>query len=143
MNFNQISTNMARAVAAWGNDMPRWVTLLATACDKATQRAVADRLGNAGFNCSHGTVSKLINNKYPASTAEPERAVLAIFGGDQVICPVWGVEIPLTSCLRERRRKRGTGGSAALMYQRWCPDCEYNTDGPREAVVDSYSGLEP
>lgn len=129
MNFNQISTNMARAAAAWGNDMPRWVNLLATACDKSTQRAVADRLGNAGFACSSPTISKLINNKYPASTAEPERAVLAIFGGDEVRCPVWAVDIPLSSCIGIRRRKGKSSNAVSLMYDGWCPDCIHNTDG--------------
>lgn len=127
MNFNQTSTNMARATTAWGPAMPRWVNLLAVACDQSTQRAVADKLSNAGFACSHGTVSKLINNKYGASTAEPERAVLATFSGDEVDCPAWG-PIPLQSCMRNRRRKGPPVNAAHHIYARSCPGCINNTD---------------
>lgn len=130
MIVNQLSTNMARVIAAWGDDMPRWVNLLAVACDKSSQRAVADQLGNAGFACSHGTVSKLINNKYPASTAEPERAILATFGGDEVHCPVWAGPIPLSSCLNNRRRKGKPVNTVSHFYARQCPDCINNTDTP-------------
>lgn len=130
MIVNQSLTNMARAAAAWGPDVPRWINLLATAADKSTQRAVADKLCNAGFACSSGTISKLINRKYPASTAEPEKAVLAIFGGDEVRCPVWNHPIPLQNCIKLRRRKGPPGGEVYGMYARTCPTCENNTDGP-------------
>lgn len=137
MIVNQLSTNMARAIAAWGDDLPRWLHLLAAACDQTTQRSVADRLTAAGFACSHGTVSKLINNKYPASCAEPERAVLSVYGGDQVGCPIHG-PIPLHSCIRARRRKGPPANFAHHQFARVCPTCPNNTDAPAEA-----EGTEP
>lgn len=140
MFVNDFSTNVARASIAWGNDMPRWVNLLATACDKSSQRAIADRLSAAGFACSNGTISKLINNKYPASTAEPERAVLAVFGGDEVRCPVWGEMIPLQSCLRTHRRKGLAGGVLHHFYARVCPTCPNNT---LTAGTVDHGGIEP
>jgi hypothetical protein len=101
--------------------------LLAEACDRASQRAVADRLSAAGFNCSSGTISKLINRKYPASTAEPERAVLAIYGGDDVACPLHG-EIPLqaASATGAARGRRAIPPSISLPLRPTCPN---NTDG--------------
>lgn len=121
-------SNIDRARAAWGEAPPRWMILLATACDKASQRAVADRITSAGFACSSGTISKLINRKYPASYAEPERAVLAVFGGDDVICPLYG-PIPLASCIRARRRKGLPQNYAHHQFAAACPDCPNNTDG--------------
>lgn len=132
MLLNRTLTNVERATAAWGGDLPRWVTLLASAADRSTQRAVADKLCNAGFACSSGTISKLINNKYPASTAEPEQAVLAIFGGDEVLCPVWNETIPLQNCIKLRRRKGPPGGEVYGMYARACPGCINNTDAGTE-----------
>lgn len=128
MSVNLFDTNMARSLGAWGDDAPRWVILLATACDRASQRAVADRIADAGFACSSGTISKLINRKYPASYAEPERAVLAVYGGDDVICPLYGA-IPLASCIRARRRKAPPQNYAHHQYAAACPECPNNTDG--------------
>ena len=127
MSINLPSTNLAKATAAWGDDMPRWVRLLASACDKATQRAVADRIRAAGFDCSSGTVSRLINCAYPASYSEPERAVLAVYSGDEVGCPLYG-PIPLASCIRNRRRKGAPLNSVHHQYAATCPDCPNNTD---------------
>lgn len=128
MNVNNLETNFGRATAAWGADVPRWVKLLAEACDKASQRAVAERLSAAGFNCSSGTISKLLNRKYPASSAEPERAVLAIYGGDDVHCPLHGA-IPLQSCIRNRRRKGPPRNPAQHQFAATCPSCPHNSDG--------------
>ena len=121
-------SNIDRARTAWGGTLPRWLTLLAGACDKASQRAVADRITSAGFACSSGTISKLINRKYPASYAEPERAVLAVFGGDDVQCPLYG-PIPLASCIRARRRKAPPQNYAHHQFASACPECPNNTDG--------------
>jgi hypothetical protein len=89
---------------------------------------VADRLGAGGFACSSGTISKLLNRKYPASTAEPERAVLAIYGGDDVHCPIWG-PIPLQSCIRNRRRKGVARNPIHHQFADTCPACPNNRRG--------------
>jgi hypothetical protein len=128
MLVHELTTNLARAEVAWGGELPRWIKLLADACDKASQRAVADRLSAAGFSCSSGTISKLLNRKYPASMAEPERAVLATFGGDDVACPLHGL-IPLQSCIRNRRRKGPPRNAAQHEFAAACPSCPFNSDG--------------
>lgn len=135
MSLNPNSTNLERARAAWGDDLPRWVSLLAAACDRTSQRTVAERIESAGFRCSSGMISRLINRKYPASYAEPERAVLAVYGGDDVPCPLFG-PIPLSSCIRSRRRKGPPRNPAHHKYAAACPTCVNNTDTPGHGALD-------
>ena len=122
--FVNHDANLARAVAGWGDNMPEWVRQLAAACDRTSQRDVADRLKR-----SSGYVSRLINGNYTGSYEEAETIVRAAFGGEMVACPEWG-EIPLSSCVRNRRRK---GPPINLVHRRCaaaCPACPNNTDRP-------------
>lgn len=123
VNHNSSATNLAKAAAAWAPDMPEWVRLLASACDATNQRAVAEKLGK-----SNGYVSRLINRSYAGSYSEAEVQVRAAFGREGVICPVWGEAIPLSSCLRIRRRKDPPDNQARRLYARVCPTCPNNTD---------------
>lgn len=115
-------TNMQRAVEAWGAPLPRWVQLLASACDAANQGIVGTRLGR-----SSGYVSRLISNTYPGDLIEAEQLVRAAFGNEDVICPLWGA-IPLTSCMRARRRKGLPRNHAHRLHRAHCPTCPINTD---------------
>ncbi len=114
--------NMAAALAAWGEDMPRWVRLLATACDSTSQAIAAERLGKSG-----GYVSRLLNNKYPGDMAEAEMLVRAAWGDEDVVCPLWG-PIPLNSCMTARRRTAPPRNFAHRLHARHCADCPNNTD---------------
>jgi hypothetical protein len=115
-------SNWKLAQAAWGTEPPRWVTLLATACDAANQKLVGERLGK-----SSGYVSRLINNKYPGDMAEAERLVRAAYGDEGVVCPLWGT-IPLANCMRNRRRKGPPRNQAQRLYRMHCPSCPNNSD---------------
>ena len=64
-NGQRTTTNMSGALVAWGAEPPRWVILLASACDADNQRVVGDRLGKTA-----SYVSRLINNSYPGDMAE-------------------------------------------------------------------------
>lgn len=121
-------TNVDRAVAAWGADMPRWVRLLAIACDQSNQRAVGDRLQK-----SSGYISRLINRSYAGSYAEAETIVRGAFGDEQVTCPIWD-QIPLASCIRNRRRSGPPRNQAHHAFARTCPTCPNNTDGPARSA---------
>lgn len=123
MTSNLNVTNLARAAAAWGDDMPGWVRLLASACDTDNQRIVGDRLGK-----SSGYISRLINRSYAGSYPEAERIVRAAYGDEDVACPLFG-PIPLASCLRARRRKGPPRNQLHHQYAATCPDCPINTDG--------------
>lgn len=114
--------NMDAAIAAWGPDLPRWVHLLATACDATSQAVAADRLGK-----SSGYVSRLLNNKYPGDLAEAETLVRAAWGDEDVVCPLWGA-IPLDSCLTARRRTAPPRNFAHRLHARHCPACPNNRD---------------
>jgi hypothetical protein len=122
--FVNHGTNLAKAIAAWGGDLPDWVRLLASACDTANQRSVAERLGK-----SPGYVSRLINQSYAGSYSEAETLVRAAFGGEGVVCPAFGDTIPLASCLRSRRRRDLPTTAIRRLYARLCPTCPNNTDG--------------
>jgi hypothetical protein len=123
MSLNASSTNAERAVAAWGDEMPAWVRLLASACDIDNQRVVGDRLGK-----SSGYISRLINRSYAGSYAEAERLVRAAYGGEDVECPLFG-PIPLSSCMRARRRKGPPRNQLHHQYASACPTCPNNSDG--------------
>ncbi|KQM23142.1 hypothetical protein ASE73_02645 [Sphingomonas sp. Leaf24] len=118
----KISTNLEKASGAWGSDLPEWVSLLANACDRTSQRAVAEQLGKSG-----GYVSRLINRAYAGSYPEAEQQVRARFGSDRVACPLWG-EIPLSSCIRQRRRTDPPNNHMRHAAARTCPTCPNNTD---------------
>lgn len=125
MSVNQ--TNLDRARAAWGEDMPRWVRLLAGACDVTNQRAVGNRLGKTS-----GYISRLVNRNYTGSYAEAETIVRAAYGGEDVLCPLWG-PIPLASCIRNRRRPGPPRNQAHHAFAAACPTCPNNSDRPDRA----------
>jgi hypothetical protein len=116
------ATNLDRAAAAWGAEMPRWVRLLASACDTASQKFVADRLGKSG-----GYVSRLVNRSYAGSYEEAEKLVRAAYGDEDVACPLWGA-IPLASCIRNRRRKGPPRNALHHAHAATCPTCPNNSD---------------
>lgn len=123
-NLNRDITNLDRARTAWGPHMPRWVALLASACDGASQREAGERLGKSG-----GYVSRILNNRYPGDLAEAEKLVRAAWGEEDVICPLWG-PIPLASCMTARRRDLPPRHAIHHLHRRACPTCPNNTDGP-------------
>lgn len=117
------ATNIAKARAAWGDEPPRWVRLLAEQCDLSSQSMTAAKLGK-----SSTWVSRLINRAYAGSYPEAEEQVLARLGGDQVLCPIWAAmgTIPLISCIRTRRKTNHSG--PMLEWARLCRTCPHNTD---------------
>ena len=122
MASNATVTNLDRARAAWGEDMPAWVRLLASACDASNQRQVGDRLDK-----SSGYISRILNRNYAGDYREAELQVRAVYGSDDVVCPLWG-PIPLASCLRNRRREGPPRNQAHHLHDRTCPTCPNNTD---------------
>lgn len=117
--------NLAKAVQAWQPECPEWVRILAVACDRTSQRDVAERIGQ-----SSPTVSKVIRRCYPGDYAEIERKVRAALTADRVLCPVTAAMIQLKTCLRNRRRWRHYPPRdwLHLAYDRACPNCRHNTD---------------
>ena len=114
--------NLSTARRTWGPRLPRWIELLANACDRTSQRKVADDL-----QFSNSYVSRLISNSYPGDLAEAERQVLANLTSDRVDCPFWRRPIPLSSCIRARR-KESPQGAIFMAQRRACDACPRNTD---------------
>lgn len=131
VNRNNDLTNLDRARGAWGSDMPRWVQLLASACDATSQREAGAKLGK-----SNGYVSRLLNNCYPGDLAEAEKLVRAAWGHEDVVCPLWG-PIPLASCMANRRRSLPAQNSVHHLYKRACAGCPNNTDGAAPELEDA------
>jgi hypothetical protein len=115
------TSNVERAVFAWA-DCPEWVLDLARSCDASSQGAVADRLGKSG-----GYVSRILNAKYTGSYDEAERQVRAILAGDEVDCPAFG-PMPLSTCIRARRRKTPPINTLQRCFAQHCPTCPLNSD---------------
>ena len=114
--------NMTIARTGWGRTVPRWVQVLAAACDASSQKRVADMLG-----ISNAYVSRVVSNTYGADTAKIEQLVLANLTSDRVPCPFWGSAIPLSSCVRARRRQ-APQGEVFMSLKRACERCPHNTD---------------
>lgn len=122
-NLTAPLTNVERATEAWGADMPAWVALLAKAADATNQRMVAEKLGK-----SNPYVSRILRNTYPGDLAEAERQVRAVFGAEEVVCPLpHGGVISLRTCIRNRRRTKPLNWQQ-LDHARACPSCPNNTD---------------
>lgn len=119
---NQTSTNLARALAAWGPDAPKWVRDFAAACDATSQKAAAARIGKSG-----GWASRIINRNYPAAYAEAKELISAEWGNDEVDCPLFG-PMPERSCILNRRRKGSPQNYMARQFARACPTCPKNPD---------------
>jgi hypothetical protein len=116
-----IATNLEKAWAAWGKP-PEWVVILAKECDRTSQRSVADRLA-----ISSSVVTRLISRTYGASHDGMEELVRAVIAKAEVECPAFGA-IPLTSCIRNRRRKGPATNSLQRTFERHCPRCPLNPD---------------
>lgn len=115
-------SNLQRAKVAWGRTMPEWIERLAAECDRTNQRAVGERLG-----VSNGYVSRVLNNKYEGNVDEAEQLIRARLMEERVDCPAFG-QIPLTSCMRNRRRKTPAINAMQRAFDRHCPLCPFNTD---------------
>lgn len=127
-----MSTAAQIAAAHWGA-LPRWVSILADACDRAGRQTTAARIGY-----SPGVISEVLRNKYPGRADALERAVLTAFGAGldvPVDCPVIG-RIAAGDC-REHRELAGRGVKSSplrVQFLRACPDCPNNPRKRMEAA---------
>ena len=117
------ATNLDKARAVWGVEPPRWIRLLADACDQSSQTIVAARLAK-----SSTWVSRIVNRSYAGSYSEAAEQVLARLGAETVPCPIWAAvsPIPLISCIRFRRKPLHSGPEAE--WAKLCLTCPHNAD---------------
>ena len=121
-------SKLTAARAAWGNDLPEWVAVLARACDDTSQNRVAKRL-----NRSASLVSQVLSRKYPGDLRTVEDIVRGALMAETLDCPALG-EIGLDRCLGWRERARSTAPKNPLTLRmfRTCRTCPVNQKGDAE-----------
>lgn len=112
-------TALERARAAWGDDMPDWILVLATACDATSQAEVAARLGR-----SKTLVSLTVNGRYTRDLRAVEQTVRGVLMAATVNCPVVG-ELSTDQCLQHQQARGASHNPQRVMFNRACPHCEH------------------
>ena len=109
--------NVAKARAAWGNELPDWVLMFADQCDRSSVRAVCDRI-----RYSHSVGSQILSKTYQGRLDKVEAAIRGGFMGATVQCPVLG-ELTLDKCLYHQGRKFAPTNPVRVALSRACPAC--------------------
>lgn len=111
--------HVAKARAAWGDDVPSWVLSLAAACMSSSQNRVAQRLG-----VSASLVSSVIGNKYPGDVARIAELCRGEFERQTIACPVLGYIAPLVCRQWQAKAVRlRTGNNQNARMFRACRGC--------------------
>lgn len=110
---------LSKARAAWGDDIPEWVHALAAECDRASQGAVAKRIGR-----SKALVSYVISNTYTGDMTATEELVRGALMMARLECPALGT-IPMDECRlwRERARNFSSHNAQRVQMFRACRRC--------------------
>lgn len=111
------------ARAAWGEQMPDWVMMLANACAEASQNKVAVRM-----NRSASLVSAVLNRKYRGDMEAVEDVVRGVFAARTVECPALGT-LPVNECRDWQLKARSfvnVNSQRVAMYRACnrCPRCK-------------------
>lgn len=115
--FGATRQSLAKARAAWGEEIPDWIERLAEAADATSQAQVAKRLRFSG-----SVVNQVINNTYKGSLVALEQAVRGALFSEVLDCPVLG-ELRRNICLEHQKRARGSfnpTSSARVQLYRAC-----------------------
>ncbi len=110
---------VAKALAAWGEAMPKEVAALAEACKASTARAVAQRIGY-----SDAVVSHVLARRYGGDVARVFTAIRGALMGETVICPILG-EIALDRCLTEQTTPFAATNSTRARLFHACKTCPH------------------
>lgn len=113
-------TNVEKARAAWGDDCPDWVLIMAETADASSQGKVGARLGYK----SGSVISSVIAKTYPGDMGMVEERVRGELMSATVHCPATG-EISLAVCLdNQSHAQKGNRTSAfrARMVKA-CKEC--------------------
>ncbi|MGD9476115.1 transcriptional regulator [Shinella sp. G-2] len=116
-----VTDYLAKVEAAWGNAAPDWVLVLASACTKDSQSAVARKVGY-----SAPTISAVLGNTYKGNLPKVEEAVRWQLIGDTVSCPMLGA-IRKNECLEWQAKPYAATSSHRVEMYRACRDgCPYS-----------------
>ena len=107
--------HVARATSAWG-DAPDWIIVLAEACAKSSQSAVARRLDYSG-----SAISAVLSNSYRGDVDRIEQMVRGVLMAETLPCPVLGA-LPRNQCLEWQARPYAATSSHRVAMYRACRD---------------------
>lgn len=114
---NAPNANVLKARQAWGEQLPDWVLMFADQCDKASVRAVCERI-----KYSPSVGSQVLSKSYAGRLDKIEAAVRGAYMGATVECPVLG-ELAVDKCLYHQGRKFASTNPMRVMLSRTCPTC--------------------
>ena len=108
-------------ISAWGDNPPEFIRVLAEVVKQEGSNAAAAR--RLGIN--RASVSTLLANKYPASTARMEKTIMA--WAALVECPILG---PITGeqCQTERKKPFVGSNPTRVRLYRACRSCPRNPE---------------
>ena len=113
--------NIDKAQAAWGDAIPDWVVVLAEACDRENQSAVARKTGY-----SASAISQVLSNSYLGDIGRVEQAVRGAVMSESVECPVMG-NLPRNSCISWQRKPfAATNAHRVRMFQACRANCPFS-----------------
>lgn len=108
-------TNMEKATAAWSGTLPDWIVVLAEACDRDSQSAVARKIGKSG-----SAISQVLSNSYHnGDISNVEKAVRWSLMTETVNCPVMG-EIARSICADWQSKPFATTNSHRIRMHHAC-----------------------
>lgn len=113
--------NIDRARVSWGGAIPEWIVVLAEACDRESQAAIARRIDYSG-----PTVSQVLSNSYPGDMPRFEAVVRGALMAETVTCPAQGT-IAINVCLAWQKKPFDTTNSFRIrMYQACRNGCPHS-----------------
>ncbi|WP_043062125.1 hypothetical protein [Brucella anthropi] len=115
-------SNIDKARAAWGETLPEWIVILAEACDRESQSAVARKVGY-----SASAVSQVLSNTYQnGDINRVEQAIRGALMAETVDCPVMG-DLPRNTCvLWQRKPFVATNAHRVRMFQACRKGCPHS-----------------
>lgn len=114
--------NIDKARVAWNGEIPDWIVILAEACDRESQSAIARKVGY-----SPSAISQVLSNTYQnGDIARVEQAVRGALMSETVDCPVMG-EMPHNTCIQWQRKPFATTNSHRIrMHQACRSGCKFS-----------------
>lgn len=109
-------------LAAWGQDAPLFVRLLAAEVAATNKTKASQRIG-----MSRTAVSLILSNRYASpSTAGVERRVMATLG--RIDCVALDDVVTTDQCQSYREKPAPTHNPQAMQHWRACQHCPVNPD---------------
>lgn len=106
--------HVAKAHTAWGENVPAWIVILAEACNRSSQSAVAKDLGYSG-----SAISLVIGNNYNGDLVRIEQMVRGALMAETVRCPILG-ELERNVCEAWQRKPFATTSSHRIRMHQAC-----------------------